>query len=335
MRIKAYAIMEAGGTAGPFEYDAVLGPQDVLVRITHRTVARGDIQAIDNDWGDTRFPLVPSHEMVGVVERTGPEVAHLRAGDRVGIGYQLGACFECTYCMRGTEQFCPRQTVVAVNAYGGLAEHVVVDGRFAFAMPSELDSAASTPLFSSGVTVFAGIVHANLPDHARVAVLGVGGLGALALRFLVAMGHTASGLSHSPAKRAMVERLGGELVDSSDLAGLTERRATFDFILSTLNVPFDLNACLRLLKPEGQLCLVASPLQPLSLSAGLLYDYGRRRIYGNYVGSRSDTTRMLELAATHHIQATVEVMPLSRANEAIDRVRNREISGGLVLESGA
>jgi len=335
MRIRAYAITEAGGTPGPFEYDAVLGPQDVLVRITHRTIARGDIQAIDNDWGDTRFPLVPGHEMLGVVERTGSSVAHLRPGDRVGIGYQLRACFECTYCGQGTEQFCPKQTVVAVNAYGGLAEHVVVDGRFAFAIPPQLDSAASTPLFSSGVTVYAGIGHANLPDRARVAVLGVGGLGALALRFLVAMGHTASALSRSPEKREMVERLGGEFVDSSHLEGLTERRATFDFILSTLNVPFDLNACLRLLKPEGQLCLVASPLQPLSLSAGLLYDYGRRRIYGNYVGSRSDTARMLELAAAHRIQASVEVMPLSRANEAIDRVRNREVSGGLVLESGA
>jgi D-arabinose 1-dehydrogenase-like Zn-dependent alcohol dehydrogenase len=253
----------------------------------------------------------------------------------VGVGYQVGACFECTYCRQGTEQFCAKQTVVAVNAYGGLAEHIVVDGRFAFAIPPELDAAASTPLFSSGVTVYAGIAHANLPDRARVAVLGVGGLGALALRFLVAMGHTASALSRSPQKREMVERLGGEFVDSSHLDGLTEHRATFDFILSTLNVPFDLNACLRLLKPEGQLCLVASPLQPLSLSAGLLYDYGRRRVYGNYVGSRSDTTRMLELAAAHRIHASVEVMPLSRANEAIDRVRNRAVSGRLVLESVA
>ena len=335
MRIRAYAIMETGGTAEPFEYDAVLGPQDVLVRITHRTIARGDVQAIDNDWGDTRFPLVPSHEMLGVVERTGARVAHLRPGARVGVGYQLGACFECTYCTQGTEQFCPRQTVVAVNAYGGLADHVIVDGRFAFAIPSQIDSAASAPLFSSGVTVYAGIAHANLPDHSRVGVLGVGGLGAMALRFLVAMGHNASGLSRSPEKRELVERLGGEFVDSSHLEALTERRATFDFILSTLNVPFDLNACLRLLKPEGQLCLVASPLQPLSLSAGLLYDYGRRRIYGNYVGSRSDTMRMLELAATHRIQASVEVMPFSRANEAIDRMRRREVSGGLVLESGA
>lgn len=335
MRINAYAIMEAGGAAVPFEYDAVLGPHDVLVRLTHRSIARGDVQAIDNEWGDTRFPFVPGHQMVGVVERMGTQVARLRPGDRVGVGYQVGACFECEYCLRGTEQFCPRQTVVAVNAYGGLAEHVVVDGRFAFVVPPQLDSAASTPLFSSGVTVYAGIAHANLPDRACVGVLGVGGLGGMALRFLVAMGHTVSGLSHSLEKRAMVERLGGEFVDGSHLDGLTERRGTFDFILSTLNVPFDLNACLRLLKPEGQLCVVASPLQPLSLSAGLLYDYGRRRIYGNYVGSRADTMRMLELAATHGIQASVEVMPLSRANEAIDRIRNRAITGDLVLDSGA
>jgi len=335
MRIRAYAVMKPGGPAEPFEYDADLGPDDVLVRITHRSIARGDVQAIDDDWGDTRYPLVPCHEMVGVVERAGAQVAHLRPGDRVGVGYQLRACFACPHCLRGTEQFCARQVVVAVNGYGGLAEHVVVDGRFAFAIPPALDSAASTPLFSSGVTVYSGIAHASLPERSRVAVLGVGGLGALALRFLVAMGHTVSGLSHSPAKRAMVKALGAEFIDSADLSAMTERRATFDFILSTLNVPFDLDACVRLLTPEGQLCVVASPLQPVSFSLGALYDYGRRRIYGNYVGSRADSVRMLELAAAKHIQPPVEVMPLSRANEAIARVRNREVEGRVVLEGGA
>src|SRR5690606_26749398 len=122
--------------------------------------------------------------------------------------------------------------------------------------------------------------------------------------------------------------LGGEFVDSRNMVGLFERGVTFDFILSTPNVPFDWSACLRLLRPEGQLCLVASPLQRLSLGAGLLYDCGRRRIYGSYIGSRSDTMQMLALAATNHIQAPVEVMPFARANEAIARVRNRESSAG-------
>lgn len=333
MQIKGYAIMEPGAPAQPFRYDADVGPNDVLVRLTHRTVARGDVQAIDNDWNDTRYPLVPSHEMLGTVEQRGANVHDLKPGDRVGIGYQLGACFECEYCRQGTEQFCANQRVVSVNAFGGLAEHIVVDARFAFALPPELDCAAATPLFSSGVTVFAGIRHANLRPHSRVSVLGVGGLGTMALRFLVVMGHTVTGLSRSAKKREMVEALGCEFASSSNLDGLTDKRGSFDFILSTLNVPFDLNACLRLLKADGQLCMVASPLQPLALSAGLLYDYARRRICGNYIGSREDTREMLKLASQHRIHTEVEVMDFSLVNQAIEKVRNRGNADVVVLAS--
>jgi D-arabinose 1-dehydrogenase-like Zn-dependent alcohol dehydrogenase len=305
----------------------------VLVKLTHRTITRGDLQMIENDWGDTRFPLVPSHEMVGIVEQVGSDVAELGPGDRVAIGYQLGACFECEFCRRGTEQFCSRQTVVGVNAYGGLADHIVVDARFAFLLPPQLVPAPSTPLMSSGLTVFAAITHAQLPRDARVAVLGVGGLGRLALQFLRAMGHRVSAFTRSPEKRGTIEQLGAEYVNAADSASLAAKRNSFDFILSTLNVPFDLNAQLGMLRPEGQMCLVATPLQPLSLSAGLLYDYARRRIYGNYVGSRADMAAMLEFAAANGVAAEVTVLPFSSMNEAIERVRSREVATALVLES--
>ena len=163
MQIRAYAIKEKGGKAKPFEYERAIGSHDVLVRITHCSLARGDIQYMDDDWGDARFPLVPGHEIVGIVEELGSEVADLQRGDRVGIGYQQEACFDCSFCKQGTEQFCPRQKVIAVDRYGGLAEHIVVDGRFAFRLPQQLDSARSAPLLSSGLTVYAGILRARLP----------------------------------------------------------------------------------------------------------------------------------------------------------------------------
>ncbi|HYC31006.1 MAG TPA: NAD(P)-dependent alcohol dehydrogenase [Gemmatimonadales bacterium] len=333
MEIRAYAIRGPGEPATPFTYQRTLGPHDVLVRLTHRTMTRGDTQFIDNDWGDTRFPLVPSHEMVGTVEQAGPDVAEPRAGERVGIGYQLGACFACSFCREGLEQFCPDQTVVGVNAYGGLGEHIVVDGRFAFRLPSPLDSARATPLMSSGLTVYSAILHARLSAGARVAVLGIGGLGRLALRLLRAMDHQVSAFSRSPEKRDLIGRLGAEYIDGSDPEALAALRATFDFILSTLNVPFDLDPYLTMLRPQGQLCFVASPLEPLSLRAGRLYDYGRRRIYGSYVGSRSDAAGMLEFAATHDVLPEVDVMPLTQVKEAIRRIRAREASTALVLES--
>jgi D-arabinose 1-dehydrogenase-like Zn-dependent alcohol dehydrogenase len=333
MQIRAYAIREKGGPAEPFLYDRALGRRDVLVRIIHRSLARGDIQFIDDDWGDARYPLVPGHEIVGIVEETGSEVADLHTGDRVGIGYQQEACFDCSFCKRGVEQLCASQKVIAVDRYGGLAEHIIVDARFAFRLPPQLDSATSTPLLSSGLTVYAGILRAGLADGSRVAVLGAGGLGHLAIQFLHKMGHRVTAFSHSPAKRALIERLGGAFADSSDAAErLPEYQGEFDFILSTLNVAFDIDSFVRLLTPEGQLCLVASPLKQLSLSGGLLNN-SRRSIYGNYIGSRADTTQMLAFSSQHGIAAIVDVMPLARVNEAIERVRGRDVAMGLVLES--
>ena len=332
MQIRAYAIRAKGGAAEPFTYEGTLRGRDVLVRITHRSLARGDIQYIDDDWGDARYPLVPGHEIVGVVEEAGSEVGDLHGGDRVGIGYQLEACFDCRFCRRGTEQLCASQKVIAVDCYGGLAEHIIVDARFAFRLPPQLDSATSTPLLSSGLTVYAGILRAGLADSSRVAVLGAGGLGHLAIQFLHKMGHRVTAFSHSPAKRALIERLGGEFADSSDGERLVELQGEFDFILSTLNVPFDVDSFVRMLTPQGQLCLVASPLKQLALSGGLLNN-SQRSIYGNYIGSRADTTQMLAFSSKHGIAAIVDVMPLARVNEAIERIRKRDVAMSLVLES--
>ncbi len=329
IRIRAHAIKEKGATAEPFSYERAVGEHDVVVRITHCSIARGDIQFIDDDWGDAQFPLVPGHEIVGIVEEVGSDVTDLQLADRVGIGYQQQACFECFFCRQGIEQLCPSQKVIAVDAYGGWADRIVVDGRFAFRLPPQLDSAPSTPLLSSGLTVFAGILRAQLSPSSRVAVLGAGGLGHLAIQFLHAMGHSVSVFSHSPEKRELIELLGGAYVDTSDA---TRHQGVFDFILSTLNVPFDLDAFVRMLTPVGQLCLVASPVKAVSLSGGLLNN-SRRSIYGNYIGSRSETRQMLEFSAEHGIKAIVDVMPFSRINEAIERVRTRDVLMGLVLES--
>lgn len=334
MDINAYAIEEQGTRATPFTYHRTIGRHDVLVRLTHRTITRGDIQFIDNDWRDTRYPLVPSHEMIGVVQEAGAD-AGLAVGERVGIGFQLGACFACEFCRQGTEQFCQQQTAVGVSAFGGLAGHIVLDARFAFPLPPQLESAVACPLMSSGLTVFAAIAAARLPEGARVAVAGIGGLGHLALQFLRAMGHRVSALSRSPDKRDEIEQLGVAYLDGADADALAHHQGAFDFLLSTVNAPFDLDAHLRMLRPDGALCLVASPLKPLSLSAGLLYDYARRRIYGNYVGSRADAVDTLAFAARHGITPPVTVLPFSAesVNDVIDRVRQRAFPHAVVLES--
>lgn len=333
MKIKAHAIKKSGGKAEPFYYEKAIGKNDVLVRITYCSITRGDIQIIDNDWGDTKFPVVPGHEIIGIVEDTGYGVTSLISGDRVGIGYQLEACFECEFCKEGNEQFCSSQKVVAVDYYGGLAEHVVVDERFAFKLPEGLDSTGAVSLMSSGLTVYSAIVRADLPKNSTAAVLGIGGLGQLAIQFLHKMGHKVVAFSHSPGKRETIEHLGGEYADSSNLGGSAVHYRKLDFILSTLNVDFDLEVYLKMLKPQGKFCFVAQPLTKLSFSAGLLYDYAQRTIYGNYTGSRKEMAEMLDFSVKHNIEVLTEVLPFSKINEAIEMVRSGKVPTKIVLEN--
>ena len=333
MKIKAYGIKEEGGKAEPFYYERNVGNHEVRVKITYCAIARGDVQFISNDWGDTKFPLVPGHEIVGIVEETGSNVTVLKVGDRVGVGYQQEACFECEFCKAGNEQFCAQQKVIGVDCYGGLAEHIVVDSRFAFKLPPALHPVNSVPLLSSGLTVYSGIVNAQLSANSVVGVLGAGGLGQLAIQFLNKMGHEVYSFSHSPGKKEMINELGAEFILSSSPDSLSTLNKQFDFIISTLNVPYDLDIFLKILKPQGKFCVVASPLKKQPIALGLLYDYARRTIYGNYVGSRRNMIDMLDFSAKHHIESAVEVMPFSKMNEAIEKVKTGEVKIRLVLEN--
>jgi D-arabinose 1-dehydrogenase-like Zn-dependent alcohol dehydrogenase len=329
--INAFAVKRQGGIAEPFSYQRALGPTDVLVRITHCSVARGDVQFIDNEWGDTKFPLVPGHEIVGVIDQAGSAVVGMKAGDRVGIGYQQAACFACELCLDGYEQLCPDQKVIGVDCFGGLADFIGVDSRFAFPLPPTLDPAVAAPLLSAGLTVYSAIVRAGLRDGSDVAVLGIGGLGALAIRFLRTMGHRVFAFSRSPDKKAMIERLGAEYVDSAHAADRPTLRRRFDLMLSTLNTRFDLDAHLGMLKPLGKLCVVAQPLEASSIRLGLLYDNALRSIYGHYVGSRRDMVAMLAFAAEHDVASPVDVLPFTEVNRAIDTVRRERTLARTVL----
>jgi D-arabinose 1-dehydrogenase-like Zn-dependent alcohol dehydrogenase len=319
--IDAWAVMAPGRPAEPYTYERPLGPGDVLVRVTHCSVARGDVQFIDNAWNDTRYPLVPGHEIVGIVAAAGPKVAGLAVGDRVGVGYQQAACFACALCRDGYEQLCPAQQVIGVHCPGGLADHIAVDSRFAFALPASLESATAAPLLSSGLTVYSAIVRAGLRTGSDAAVLGIGGLGYLAVQFLRAMGHRVSAVSHSPGKQALIEQAGAEYVDGRRLSDRPDLRRRFDLILSTVNAPFDLAAHLEMLTPLGKLGVVAQPPGTSSIALGTLYDNALRSLYGSYVGSRRDMVAMLAFAAEHRIESLVEVRPFTDVNRAIDVVR--------------
>jgi D-arabinose 1-dehydrogenase-like Zn-dependent alcohol dehydrogenase len=309
-----------------------MGKNDVLIRISHCSVTTGDIQMIHDESGETKFPFVPGHEIIGTIERAGAGITHLKNGDRVGVGYQLEACFKCKFCKEGNEQFCEKQKVVGVDLPGGLGDHIIVDGRFAFRILRKLDSAKTAPLLSSGLTVYTAIIRGKLPKKSKTAVLGIGGLGHLAIQFLHKMGHDVSAFSRSQDKREMIHMLGGKFIDSSNLTN-SEFNGRFDFILSTLNADFDLNLYLKMLSPQGKFCVVAQPANKIPLNIGLLYDYAQRTIYGNYTGSRNDMVKMLAFSAQHNIQGVVNVMPFSQMNEAIDLVKSGNGPMRLVLHN--
>jgi D-arabinose 1-dehydrogenase-like Zn-dependent alcohol dehydrogenase len=321
MKIAAYAAIQPGGKLQPFSYERTMGKNDVLIRISHCSITTGDVQMINDKSGDTKFPFVPGHEIIGTIERTGTGITHLKNRDRVGVGYQLEACFKCKFCKEGNEQFCPRQKVVGVDLPGGLGDHIIVDGRFAFRIPRKLDSAKAAPLLSSGLTVYTAIIRANLPKKSKTAVLGIGGLGHMAIQFLHKMGHDVSAFSRSREKSEMISMLGGKFIDSSNLNTNTDLNGKFDFILSTLNVDFDLNLYLKMLSPQGKFCVVAQPANKIPFNIGLLYDYARRTIYGNYTGSRNDMVKMLAFSDKHNIQGVINVMPFSQMNEALELVK--------------
>jgi D-arabinose 1-dehydrogenase-like Zn-dependent alcohol dehydrogenase len=332
-KIKAYAVKSKGKSPVAFFYERKLGKRNILVRITHCTISRGDLHFIDNDWGDTKFPLVPGHEIIGIVEKTGTEAKNFKLGDRVGIGYQQSACFKCDHCLNGNEQFCLKQKVIGVDCYGGLANQIIVDERFAFKIPDNLKSAKTVPFFSSGLTVFRAIKNANLKPKSTTAVLGIGGLGHLAIQFLEKMEHDVSAFSHSPQKKKVITRLKAKYIDNSKKKNLLKLKNEFDFILSTLNCKFDLDLYLQLLKPTGTICLVGLPINKLNFSVGLLADYAQKTISGNYIGSRKDMKEMLKFASDHQIKSIVEVRPFSEMKKAVSDLKNKKIPIKLVLKN--
>ncbi len=333
MKITAYSVNQPGDIPKLFTYERRLGRSEVLVKISHCAMTNGDVQMMNNAWGDSKYPLVPGHEIIGRVERAGANVSGLKSGDRVGIGYQLKACFKCAYCKNGNEQFCVQQKVVGVHEYGGLAEHIIVDYRFAFKLPMKLDGASSAPLLSSGLTVYSAIKRANLRPKSTTAVLGIGGLGHIAIQFLHKMGHEVWAFSHNAGKRGLIEKLGGKFIGHSDPSLSSSADKKFDFILSTINAEFDLNQYLRMLRPQGKFCFVAQPASGILLNAGLLYDYAQRTVYGNYTGSRKDMIKMLSFSASHGVAGIVEVLPFSEMVHAIGMLKSGKIQMRLVLEN--
>lgn len=335
--VDAWAALQPRGPLAPHQLEfGPLGEYQVEVEVTHCGVCHSDVHLVDDDWGHGRYPLVPGHEIVGVVRARGAQVAAFGIGDRVGIGWQASACGRCAPCMAGRENLCREQTQTCVGRPGGFAKLVRVDAAFAHSLPETIASEHAAPLLCAGATVFAPLVRHDIGatgSTAQVAVLGMGGLGHLAVQFARVFGAEVSVFSSAADKRELALELGAtRVIDSSDRQALAAERDRYDLILSTVHADLDWSRYIRALQFGGTLCFLGMPKQKLGIPAGLLID-AERSVSGSLVASRSVMAEMLRVAALHRITPMIERMPMHACEQALARVREGQAKFRVVLEA--
>lgn len=330
--IRGFAAHAAGAELLPFRYDAgEVRPQDVEIRITHCGICHSDLRLIDNDWGLSQFPFIPGHEIIGSVAKVGAALTGVKVGDRMGVGWQSDSCGICEWCRQGKENLCAASEGVCVRRNGGYAEAVRVNARFAIPVPEAIASENAAPLLCAGITVYSPIRLHGVNPTSRVGVIGIGGLGHLALQFAKAFGAEVTAFSTSPAKESEARSHGAhQFINTRDSKGLKSLAGYFDFILSTVYAEQDLGAYIAALRPTGTFVYVGVPPAPASFPVFPLIA-GQKSIAGSPIGSPHQLREMLDIAARHGIKAQTERFPMDRVNDALARVRKNHIRYRAVL----
>ncbi len=322
----------AGAELLPFRYDpGALGTQEVEIAITHCGICHSDLHLISNDWGISQYPFIPGHEVVGTVAALGSEVLSLQVGQRVGLGWQSNSCGVCEWCTRGMENLCLALEGTCVHRNGGYADRVRANARFVIPIPDALDSAQAAPLLCGGITVYNPLRTHGVNPSSRVGIVGIGGLGHIAIQFARVFGAEVTAFSTSAEKEEEARSMGAHrFVNSRESKAVKEVAGTLDFILNTANADQDWGAIIQALRPTGTLCLVGVPPSPLSVHAFPLIS-GLRTISGSPIGSPYQLREMLDVAARHGVKAQIESFPMSKANEAIDKVKKSKVRYRAVL----
>jgi uncharacterized zinc-type alcohol dehydrogenase-like protein len=330
--IHGYAAHAAGAELVTYKYDpGELKPQDVEIQITHCGVCHSDIHLIDNDWGNSQFPFIPGHEIIGKVTKLGSGVKDFAAGDRVGVGWQADSCGHCEWCRKGMENLCAQSVGVCVHRNGGYADAVRVNSRFVVPIPEKLESENAAPLLCGGITVYSPLRQHGVNPTSRVGVIGIGGLGHLALQFARAFGAEVTAFSTSPAKEAESLSFGAhQFVNTRDSKNLKSLAGYFDFILSTINAEQDWSTYIAALRPTGTFVFVGVPPTPATFPVFPLIS-GRKSIAGSPIGSPQELREMLDVAARHGVKAKTERFAMDKVNDALSKLRKNQIRYRAVL----
>lgn len=330
--IKAFAAHEPQGELKPFEYDpGPLKDTEVEIDVEFCGICHSDISMIDNEWGITQYPLVPGHEVVGTIAATGGKVRHLKVGDVVGLGWHSDYCMTCDSCLSGDHNLCSTAESTIVARHGGFADKVRASATSVVKIPETIDKESAGPLFCGGITVFNPLIQFGIKPTDKVGVIGIGGLGHMALQFLSAWGCEVTAFTSSEEKKKEVIQLGAhKAINSREPSEIEVAAGQLDFILSTVNVKLDWNTYLGTLRAKGRLHFVGATLEPLDIGVFPLL-MGQKSVSASPVGSPGNIVKMLNFAARHNITPVIEKYSFDNINEAISRLRSGKAHFRIVL----
>ncbi|XP_071732043.1 probable cinnamyl alcohol dehydrogenase 6 [Rutidosis leptorrhynchoides] len=343
LSVSGWAAHDSSGVITPYTFKRrVNGPEDVSIKILYCGICHTDIHHVKNDWGITKYPVVPGHEITGLITEVGKNVKGFAIGDRVGVGCLAASCLDCEFCNSDQENYCD-EIQFTYNGifwdgsitYGGYSEMLVADHRYVVQIPESLPMDATAPLLCAGITVYSPMIDCNLHNMTgmRIGIVGLGGLGHVAIKFGKAFGHYVTVISTSPSKEKEArERLGSDdFIVSTDIEQMKSKKRTLDFILDTVSAPHSLGPILDLLKVNGTLVLVGAPDKPVELPSFPLI-FGKRVVKGSMTGGMKETQEMINFCGKHNITCDIEIVKSDKINEALTRLANNDVKYRFVID---
>ena len=340
--VKGYAAPTASAPLSPFRFDRrEVGPKDVLIDILYCGVCHSDLHQARDEWGESIFPMVPGHEIVGRVSKVGKSVKRFKVGDIAAAGVFVDSCRKCSNCKQGLEQYCEKGMIGTYNGYekdgktptyGGYSSQIVVDEQYTFRLAFKNQLERVAPLLCAGITTWSPIKHWKMGKGHRVGVVGLGGLGHMAVKLAASLGAEVTMLSTSKSKKADAKRLGAHhFALTSDESSIKKLSKYFDFIIDTVSAPHDMNMYMGLVKVSGTLVLVGVPPQDFQVRPFSLIT-GRKSLGGSMIGGIKETQQMLDYCAKHNIFSDVEVISIKDINAAFERLLKGDVRYRFVID---
>lgn len=342
MKVKAYGVETPKENLKPLNIERrELTEKDVHIKIEYCGVCHSDIHTVRNDWGGSKYPVVPGHEIIGRVVEVGQQVKKFKKGQLVGVGCMVDSCRTCPSCQNNLEQFCENGMTGTYNGkdkhsgghtFGGYSENIIVDEHFVLNIPENLDAKATAPLLCAGITTWSPLKHWNIKKGDKVGVIGLGGLGHMGIKFANALGAHVVMITRSESKSNDAKSLGAhEVLLSTDKEQMKKHKNSFDFLLNTIPVKHDLNPYLSLLKIDKTICLVGA-IEPLEPMHGGSVIAGRKRVSGSLIGGIKETQEMLDFCGKHNITCDIEMIDIQNINTAYERVTKADVKYRFVID---